>query len=206
MNESWGVPDLKEDHPGQYAYIERVASLTRRLDPSRPVIDNDGWEHSDISDIIAIHDYTPTSAGLLERYRQTLEGGGLPERMWTGTPLFVRGSRHRRQPIMLTEVGGFLAIPENIPAEQRDILYRFYGSFENTDELLAKYQDLMEGIGQLPFVAGFCYTQLTDIEQETNGLMTYDRQPKLDPKILAKIHHRLINKAPTFHHTKSKKP
>ena len=46
----------------------------------------------------------------------------------------------------------------------------------------------MEGIAALPFVSGFCYTQLTDIEQEINGLLTYDRQPKIDPQAIAAIH------------------
>jgi hypothetical protein len=61
--------------------------------------------------------------------------------------------------------------------------------------LLVKYGDLMEGIAALGFVAGFCYTQLTDIEQETNGLMTYNRRPKVDPQKVARIHERLFGVA-----------
>jgi hypothetical protein len=52
-------------------------------------------------------------------------------------------------------------------------------------EFLEKYRDLMEGIASLKFMAGFCYTQLTDIEQETNGLPTYNRKPKLNPQAIA---------------------
>ena len=69
VNESMGFPGLQKSHPGQYAYLERIAILTRRLDPERPVVDNDGWEHTDITDICAIHDYTPTAEGLRERLR-----------------------------------------------------------------------------------------------------------------------------------------
>jgi hypothetical protein len=58
--------------------------------------------------------------------------------------------------------------------------------------LLRQYRDLMEGVAALPFVCGFCYTQLTDIEQEVNGLLTFDRRPKLDPKALEKIHDELF--------------
>ncbi|HYV97336.1 MAG TPA: hypothetical protein VE967_07795, partial [Gemmatimonadaceae bacterium] len=58
---------------------------------------------------------------------------------------------------------------------------------------LGRYQDLMEGIASLPFVAGFCYTQLTDIEQELNGLLSFDRQPKVDPETVAAMHRRLFN-------------
>ena len=78
MNESMGVPQLQEDHPGQYAFLERIVRLTRRLDDTRPVIDNDGWEHTNVTDICAIHDYTPTAEALAERYRETSNGGPLP--------------------------------------------------------------------------------------------------------------------------------
>jgi beta-galactosidase/beta-glucuronidase len=193
VNESWGFPGLQESHPGQYAFLERMVAITRRLDPRRPVIDNDGWEHTDVTDICAIHDYTPTSEGLQERYRETLSSGALPENLWLQhKPLFVLGSSYRNQPVMLTEVGGFLMIPPELPEEQRDILYKFYGSFSTPDELLEKYHDLMVGLSSLNFLAGFCYTQLTDIEQEINGLLTYDRQPKLAPERIAEIHRVLF--------------
>jgi len=189
VNESWGFPGLQESHPGQYAFLERMVAITRRLDPRRPVIDNDGWEHTDVTDICAIHDYTPTSEGLKARYQETLNGGALPKNLWLQEkPLFVLGSSYRQQPIMLTEVGGFLLVPPDLPEAKRDILYKFYGSFSTPEELLEKYRDLMDGLSSLHFLAGFCYTQLTDIEQEINGLLTYDRQPKLAPEQIAELH------------------
>ncbi|HYE75789.1 MAG TPA: glycoside hydrolase family 2 TIM barrel-domain containing protein, partial [Blastocatellia bacterium] len=188
VNESMGFPGLQENHPGQYAFLERVVGLTRRLDPYRPVIDNDGWEHTDVTDICAIHDYTPTAEGLRERYGEKLSGRNLPPTVWYGNkPLFLRGSIYRGQPIMLTEVGGFLAEPPNVPSNERDRLYQFYDSFKTAEELLAKYRDLMQGISSLPFLAGFCYTQLTDVEQEVNGLLTYDRRAKIPPEQIAKV-------------------
>lgn len=54
--------------------------------------------------------------------------------------------------------------------------------------MLEKYEDLMQGLSMLPFVTGFCYTQLTDIELEINGLLTYDRQPKAKPARIAQLH------------------
>lgn len=193
VNESMGFPKLGEQHPGQYAFIERMVADTRRLDSTRPIIDNDGWEHTDITDICAIHDYTPTGEGIRERYQAFESRRELPPRVWIGDkPLFTRGSLFRGQPVVLSEVGGFLMIPLDIPAQQRDILYQFYGSATTTDELWKKYQGLMEGIASLSSVAGFCYTQLTDIEQEINGLLTYDRKPKIDPESLAGLHSRLF--------------
>ena len=195
VNESMGFPGLEQEHCGQYAFIERMVRVTRRLDATRPVIDNDGWEHTDITDICAIHDYTPTAEALAKRYDQTLAGAGLPERVWIGEkPLFARGSKYRGQPIMLSEVGGFLTIPTNIPLDKRDMLYQFYGSHETPEELFDRYQDLMRGIASLKFLAGFCYTQLTDVEQETNGLLTYDRRPKVPPERIAEIHREIFRK------------
>jgi beta-galactosidase/beta-glucuronidase len=193
VNESMGFPKLRQHHAGQFAFIERMVAMTRQLDAKRPVIDNDGWEHTDITDICAIHDYTPTAALLRERYEEAAGGGALPPHVWIGNkPLFVLGSRYRGQPIVLSEVGGFLMIPPDVPPEKRDMLYRFYGSVQTAEELLTKYRDLMEGISSLRFVAGFCYTQLTDIEQEINGLLTYDRRPKVPPRQIAEIHMSLF--------------
>ena len=192
VNESMGFPQLAQQHAGQYAFIERMVRTTRRMDETRPVIDNDGWEHTDIADVCAIHDYSPSSEVLLKRYEKTLAGEGLPATVWIGDkPLFARGSSYRGQPIVLSEVGGFLAIPPDIPPEQRDVLYRFYDSFERPEELVEKYRDLMKGIASLKFLAGFCYTQLTDIEQEINGLLTYDRQPKVPAEEIARIHRKM---------------
>ena len=196
VNESMGFPQLAQQHAGQYAFIERMVRTTRRMDATRPVIDNDGWEHTDIADVCAIHDYSHSSEVLLKRYEKTLAGEGLPATVWIGDkPLFARGSKYRGQPIVLSEVGGFLAIPPDIPPEQRDVLYRFYDSFERPEELVEKYRDLMKGIAALKFLGGFCYTQLTDIEQEINGLLTYDRQPKVPAEEIARIHREMLRGA-----------
>lgn len=192
VNESMGFPDLREGHPGQYAFLERIVAVTRHLDPTRPVIDNDGWEHTDVTDILAVHDYSHTAEALRKHWEPTLQGQGLPARIWSGSRVILaQGSRYRGQPIMLTEVGGILMQPE-APREKWDRLYSVYTSISTEAELVGKYRDIMEGIASLPFVSGFCYTQLTDIEQEINGLLTYDRRPKIDPEQIAAIHRKLF--------------
>ena len=193
VNESMGFPELRKHHPGQYAFLERIVTVTRRLDPHRPLIDNDGWEHTDLTDICAIHDYSQPSEVLRARYKATLEGGPPPSTGWyKDKPLFLRGARYRGQPVVLSEVGGFLMVPPELNEKQLDRLYDFYGSFKTPEELLEKYCDLMSGISSLTFLAGFCYTQLTDIEHEINGLLTYDRQPKIAPEKLAELHRTLL--------------
>jgi len=192
LNESWGVPEIAKGHAGQYAFVERAVAATRFLDPHRPVIDNDGWEHTDVSDIVTIHDYTATGEEMRSKYAETTAGGALPARSWwDGKMTFTQGSQYRGQPVMLTEVGGFLIRPSWLPADQWDVLYDTYGSVSDTDELLEKYRDLMQAIADLPFVCGFCYTQFTDVEQEINGLLTYDRRPKVPIEAIRRINDSL---------------
>jgi hypothetical protein len=88
---------------------------------------------------------------------------------------------------MFTEIGGFLNIPD-LPKEQWDKLYTYYNTARDSEELLHKYRELMQIIASFEWASGFCYTQLTDIEQEINGLLTYDRKPKLDPETVARVH------------------
>ena len=83
-------------------------------------------------------------------------------------------------------------IPPQLGQEGRDLLYQFYASVRTPEELLEKYRDLIAGIASLKFLAGFCYTQLADIEQELNGLLTYDRQPKVPVEEIAEIHQSLF--------------
>jgi beta-galactosidase/beta-glucuronidase len=197
VNESMGFPDLREGHPGQYSFLERIVAATRRLDSTRPVIDNDGWEHTDITDICAIHDYTHSAAELRARYAHTIESGEVPPVIWTRKrEIFARGSGYHGQPVMLTECGGFLMRPE-LPEEKWDRLYQIYASLTGGEELLERYADLMEGLADLPFLAGFCYTQFTDIEQEINGLLTCDRRPKVEPERIAEVHQRLYSRKGT---------
>lgn len=175
LNESMGFPDLEAGDSAQRAGMERLVHLTRRLDPTRPVIDNDGWEQSAVSDIVAVHDYSHSGAELAARYADSL-----PERIWSGSRCtLLPGVEASGRPIMLTEVGGFLTRPED--AGELDVMYSIYNSIGSGEELLTRYEELMAGIAEVPFVAGFCYTQLTDVEQERNGLLTYDRRPKVEP-------------------------
>ncbi len=79
-------------------------------------------------------------------------------------------------------------VPPELDQKRLDRLYDFYGSFRTPEELLEKYRDLISGLSSMSFLAGFCYTQLTDVEHEINGLLTYDRQPKVPPQEIAQMH------------------
>lgn len=192
INESWGVPDVEQNHPIQHAFLERAVALTRRLDPTRPIISNDGWETTDLTDIVGVHDYQ-TGDKLRSHWQKTLAGEPLPERTWAQKRIFLQGARYRGQPIMFTEIGGFLGVPD-LPEGQWDGLYSFYNTARNPDELAAKYGELMGILAEFDFVSGWCYTQLTDIELEINGLLTYDRKPKVEPERIAALHRAMHKK------------
>src|SRR5690606_963552 len=66
INESWGVEDIAR-RPAQQAYASALYHLTKALDPSRPVISNEGWEHT-VSDIVGVHDYTQHGSQLADRF------------------------------------------------------------------------------------------------------------------------------------------
>lgn len=173
LNESWGVPNLDRD-PAQRDYVRALYYLTKALDPTRPVIGNDGWQHV-VGDILGIHDYALDGDALRERYGtpaaldRTLESVQPHHRK-----LLIDGRRRAGEPVMLTEFGGL----SQTPGEGEH--WWGYGTVPGSEAFLAKYDELITAVLQCEGIFGFCYTQLTDTEQETNGLLRADRTPKLD--------------------------
>lgn len=180
LNESWGVPSLDHD-PTQQAYVRALYNLTHALDATRPAIGNDGWEHI-ASDVWGIHDYALDGATIRERYGSPEAVERTIQQVQPHYRAIALPDAHRAgQPLMLTECGGISYSPKQ--GER----WFGYGTVQNSEEFLAKYQDLVGAILECPTIAGFCYTQLTDTEQETNGLLTAERAPKLDPAAVAAI-------------------
>jgi beta-galactosidase/beta-glucuronidase len=176
LNESWGVPRLS----GNQREVEHQVAmyhLTRSLDTSRPISSNDGWELAK-TDLFTVHDYSPKREMLMERY------GGDPaavaDLLPAGRKLFVGGYGYTGQPLLITEFGG-------IAFKKSDWEGWGYSGAENEEEFVSRYREVVEALFDCPNVVGWCYTQLTDVEQEINGLLTYDRVPKVDPAIIKKI-------------------
>ena len=177
LNESWGVPNAARD-PAQRNYIQALYHITKALDATRPVIGNDGWEHV-ISDIHGVHDYAFDGQALRERYGSIEAVQRTMNEVQPGYHFVVLpGYRHENEPIMLTEFGGISYRPTS------SSLWFGYGTVGSPEAFLAKYQELIDAILDSPAISGFCYTQLTDTGQETNGLLSAKREPKLD---IAKI-------------------
>ncbi len=159
--------------------IDTVYRVSKAVDPTRPVIDTSGYVHVE-TDVYDVHDYEQDPETFGSHYAAFSKGGGpfrnLPQ----------ANAPHRGQPYFVSEYGGIWWNP----AQRGDEGWG-YGGIEGrpktSDEFLARYRALTETLLRHPRICAFCYTQLYDIEQEVNGLYTYDRQPKFDPKAIREI-------------------
>ena len=177
FNESWGVPNLPES-PAQRHYVQALYHLTKTLDPSRPVVGNDGWE-SVATDLLGIHDYDDEPERIGMRYGiEGIEAKLLRRERPGGRALLLsREDRSAMQPIVLTEFGGIALSKEQATWG--------YSRSQTADQLLERYRALLGVVRNLPALAGFCYTQLTDTYQEANGLLYADRSPKAAVEAIA---------------------
>jgi len=169
INESWGVPNLPTNQAERH-YVQGLYHLTKTLDPTRPVIGNDGWE-SVATDIIGIHDYDNDPERLAKRYHAHDVLPRLFKRERPGgRRLLLQSDRHLEQPVMLTEFGGIQL--SEIPGTWG------YSRAESSEAFAARYERLLSVMHALGLLAGFCYTQFADTYQEANGLLYSDRTPK----------------------------
>ncbi|WP_067730609.1 glycoside hydrolase family 2 protein [Oceanobacillus damuensis] len=177
LNESWGIPLVGLDQQ-QQAHALSMYYLTKSLDTTRPVFSNEGWEHV-ISDICGIHNYR--SAEELKKTYQSVETA-INTRV-SKRKIYANGYQYNNEPIMVTEYGGIAYDKEN-EEQEKGWGYTDVGTGE---ALIEEYKKQTEAIMNSEIIQGFCYTQLTDVEQEINGLLTYDRKPKCDLTLIKEI-------------------
>ncbi|PYZ97528.1 glycoside hydrolase family 2 [Alteribacter lacisalsi] len=175
VNESWGVPKLLADKR-QQDHTLGMYYLTKSLDNTRLVMSNDGWEHTK-SDLCTIHDYESDKEVLKERYCSV-------ESIMESTPghrlIYVPEYGYQGEPIQVTEFGG-------IAYKKSDWEGWGYSGATDDEDFTRRYYAVVSAMLESPLVQGFCYTQLTDVEQEINGLLTYDREPKIPLETIRKI-------------------
>ncbi|RUT43422.1 glycoside hydrolase family 2 [Paenibacillus anaericanus] len=175
LNESWGVPNIQIDKL-QQQHALTMYHLTKSLDPMRPVVSNDGWEMVK-TDLFNIHDYEWRQEVLTERYSSTDKAVNA---MPANRRLSVEGFPYEGQPILVTELGG-------IAYKKSEWEGWGYSGAENDEDFASKLRAVIQPLLQSSIVQGYCYTQLTDVEQEINGLLTYDRVPKLPVDVIRAI-------------------
>lgn len=175
FNETWddrrGTSPLGQDD----RVLATVYQVTKAMDPTRPVIDTSGNFHV-ITDIYDVHDYDQNPDTFAERYQPLAEG----EFFTTFAPR--QAHTYTGQPYFVSEYGGIKWVVDGPDAGWG------YGDAPQTpEEFIERYRGLTHALLSNPGICALCYTQLTDVEQERNGLYTYDRKPKFDPALIASI-------------------
>lgn len=157
--------------------VRTIYNLTKAYDTTRPVIDCSGWVHV-ITDILDAHDYNQDPAAFKANYDRLMQGEKVK-----GVADFVKEVPADLS--FISEYGGIWWQPDN-PEKGWG-----YGNRPGTEEeFIERYRRLTDALLDNTMICGFCYTQLTDVEQEVNGLYYYDRRPKFDPSVIKAINTR----------------
>jgi len=182
INESWGVPHICNNEQ-QKQHSLAMYHLIKSLDTTRLVISNDGWEMTK-TDICAIHNYNHGQKDETDKYAYYKHALEAKEHILHAKPadrnIYTGGFKHEGEPILLTEFGG---IGFKVGADSG----WGYTSVSNDIDYLKDYERIMRAVSSSRVLHGYCYTQLTDVEQEINGILTYDRKSKCDLKEINKL-------------------
>ena len=172
FNETWD----REGRRQLDSLLAMVYRVTKQLDPTRPCIDTSGNFHV-VTDIYDVHDYEQDPASFAAHYEAFRTGGAFYDAQ------AARQQYDGKKPMFVSEYGGIKWNP------QGDVEKAWgYGDGPATEEaFIERYRGLTEALLSSPNMFGFCYTQLYDVEQETNGLYTYSREPKFDMAVFHAI-------------------
>lgn len=175
FNETWD----KGGRQHCVALIDMVYDVTKMLDNTRPVIANSGSYPTTRTDVHDVHDYEQDPE-LFRSYYSEMDKGILKDQIWRKTP--KRQEYKTELPVFVSEYGGI----KWVMAE--DAAAWGYGKSVTTEEeFFERLEGLTDVLLENPLIFAYCYTQLTDVEQEQNGLLTYDRRFKFAPERYARI-------------------
>lgn len=185
LNESWGVDNIF-NHKRQQELARLLYHQAKALDETRLVSGNDGWEQVE-TDICAVHDYAADGAELAAHFasREAIEEHTCDYRMCWANGAARRGD----EAFLLTEYGG-VAFDDHNARIEGTRTWGYHDKVGDEEAFFERFESLTDAVLALPYCEGFCYTQLTDVMQETNGLLTADRSPKADVKRIAKSNTR----------------
>lgn len=177
LNESWGVGNILNDKKTQ-SFATGLYHLTKSIDDTRLISVNDGWENLSFSDFYSIHDYAYDDSEFRAKYIE----GDFDKIAPAGRKFMAEGHKFDDKPILFDEFGGVA-----LKAETKGEAWGYGQGASSDSELYNRMEVLVKGIYKVPKFQGFCYTQLTDCEQEINGLLDVDHKPKFDIEKIKKI-------------------
>ena len=174
LNETWNYAGRKQFDP----YLSLIYRATKAIDSTRPCIDTSGNYHVE-TDIFDVHDYEQDSVKFAEHYKE-LPSGNI-DNFCNDRQTYEKG-----MPIFVSEYGGI-----RWSKEMGDDSAWGYGNAPKTpQEYHERYKELTDALLDNPLMFGFCYTQLTDVEQEQNGCYFYDRSEKFDTEFFFEVNTR----------------
>lgn len=174
MNETWNYAGRRQYDP----LLETVYDFTKTADPTRPCIDTSGNFHVK-TDIYDVHDYRDNAEAFKRDFDKLVTDGELYEEVLKNHP---NRQKYGGQPVFVSEYGGIRWVSD------KDVKSWGYGKDVKTpEEFSERYCGLTRALKNNRCMCGFCYTQLYDIEQEQNGLYTYDREKKFSDGIYKEI-------------------
>ena len=173
INESWGVQGSIRDAK-RADYTLSLYHLIKSIDPTRLVIDDDGWWHTK-TDICTRHFYADIN------YLPKVFEDEVKSHRRARPKVYLKPFSYMDEPIIYSEIGGF-----GFSMDKVDKKSWGYGNLMgDSEELLLKLITLFEGFDKRKsWIHGFCYTELYDQFQEINGLLTLNRDPKFPPSKL----------------------
>lgn len=177
LNESWGARRILVDKK-QQSFARSLYFSTKSIDDSKLISTNDGWENIDDADIISIHDYAYDKSDFAKKYNKESYDSIYPQ----GRKLMCSGNNYSEHPVLFTEFGGIA-----MQKDKNGTGWGYNTGAKDDEEFFARYSNLIQGIYETSDFQGFCYTQLTDVQQEVNGLLTEDRTCKFDLERVKKI-------------------
>lgn len=178
FNESWGVPKIKTDKK-QQDFTRAVYYLTKAYDSTRPVICNDGWEHT-VSDIITLHDYEENAKAFTERYSSLPSLLENKKAFNKTTFAMADGFEYKNQPIIISEFGG-------IAVSGKGEGWGYGNKVEGENDFLERFKSITDAIKSIENCSGYCYTQVSDVQQEVNGLLDENHEYKFSPEKIKEI-------------------
>jgi hypothetical protein len=182
LNESWGVHNIV-NNSRQQATASMLYFMTKAADGTRLCSGNDGWEQVH-TDICGLHDYAAEKRILDEHFadRKYVERSTCD-----GYRCYVNGHKPSGQEaFMVTEFGGIAFENIGVQGEMGGMnTWGYHGKVTDEAAFFARFKEALDAMIEIPYSQGYCYTQLTDVMQEINGVLSPDRKPKIDVKRFA---------------------
>lgn len=173
FNETWDINGRRQEN----SVLELIYKATKAADPGRPCIDTSGNYHV-VTDIYDVHDYNQDPETFKENYDKLFKDGELYDQVNRNG----KRQEYKGGPVFISEYGGI-----RWSVKEDGSGWGYGNAPENGKEYLDRYEGLTKALLDNPKICGFCYTQLTDVEQEQNGVYTYEREAKFDPNSFKKI-------------------